>query len=153
MAYIADGSSGLRVMDVSNVNAPAEVGYLDTPDFAMNVAVVGDLAYVSDGDGGLRIIDVSVPATPQEVGYYVGIGYVRQAAIVNGLAYLATNYDLEVIDVSNPAEPFLVHSFPTMGDLDNLALSGDYIFLGDQNNGLLVLAPSKMTYLPLVVSP
>ncbi|NRA00125.1 MAG: hypothetical protein HRU01_26785, partial [Myxococcales bacterium] len=61
LAYVADGSSGLRVIDVSNPAAPVELGALDTPGGALNVEVVGGLAYVADYDSGLRVIDVSNP--------------------------------------------------------------------------------------------
>ena len=44
------------------------VGTLDTPGYARDVEVMGDLAYVADGDSGLRVIDVSNPAFPVELG-------------------------------------------------------------------------------------
>ena len=68
LAYVADGSSGLRIIDISNPAAPVELGALDTPGFAYDVEVVGPLAYVADGSSGLRMIDVSNPATPVELG-------------------------------------------------------------------------------------
>ncbi len=59
---------GLRVIDVSNPAAPVEIGALDTPGYAYDVEVVGELAYVADRDSGLRVIDVSNPAAPVEIG-------------------------------------------------------------------------------------
>ncbi|MCP4845631.1 MAG: hypothetical protein GY901_11100, partial [Actinomycetia bacterium] len=56
-AYVADGISGLRVIDVSNPALPVEIGALDTPGLAYDVEVVGDLAYLADGNSGLRVID------------------------------------------------------------------------------------------------
>ena len=38
-AYVADYGAGLRVVDVSNPANPVEVGYYDTPDCAIGVAV------------------------------------------------------------------------------------------------------------------
>jgi hypothetical protein len=34
-AYVADGSEGLRVIDVSNPSSPREVGFYDTPGMPM----------------------------------------------------------------------------------------------------------------------
>ena len=48
-AYVADGSAGLRIIDVSLPSAPAEVGFYDTPGAAYDVAVAGNYAYVADG--------------------------------------------------------------------------------------------------------
>jgi len=55
-AYIADGSSGLRIIDISDPAAPNEVGYYDTLGNARDVAVAGDYAYVADEDGGLALV-------------------------------------------------------------------------------------------------
>ena len=40
-AYVADGSGGLRVVNVANPGAPVEVGHYDTPGRAEGVAVAG----------------------------------------------------------------------------------------------------------------
>ena len=65
--YVADGESGLQIIDVTNPASPKWEGSLDTPGSAQNVAVSGTTAYVADGDGGLRIVDVSNPLAPVEV--------------------------------------------------------------------------------------
>lgn len=67
-AYVADGSSGLQVLDLANPTSPVIVGSFNTPGFAYDVAVSGTHAYVADGTGGLQIIDVSDPANPAFVG-------------------------------------------------------------------------------------
>ena len=41
LAYIANDSAGLRVIDVSNPAAPLEIGALDTPGRATDIEVVG----------------------------------------------------------------------------------------------------------------
>jgi hypothetical protein len=72
-AYIADWSSGLRIIDVANPDVPTEVGsYNAGPGFyAEGVAVSGSYAYVIDPIGrSLRIINVANPAAPVQVGFY-----------------------------------------------------------------------------------
>ena len=83
LAYVADGGSGLRIIDVSNPQAPVELGAIETSENARDVEVVGHLAYVADVGrrpsppnpigvpGSLRIIDVSKPAAPVEPGALV----------------------------------------------------------------------------------
>ena len=58
-AFVAAGSVGLRVIDVTDVDDPVEVAYYDTPGDAKCVFVDGHYAYVADYDNGLCIIDVS----------------------------------------------------------------------------------------------
>jgi len=65
---LADGSSGLQVIDVSNPSSPVLIGSVDTPGFARGVTVTGDTAYVADWSNGLQVIDVSNPSSPVLIG-------------------------------------------------------------------------------------
>ena len=47
-AYVAAGLSGLQIVDVSNPENPEEVGYYNTPGYALAVSAVENLAYVAD---------------------------------------------------------------------------------------------------------
>ncbi|MEZ6121778.1 MAG: Calx-beta domain-containing protein [Planctomycetaceae bacterium] len=58
-AYVADGLSGLRVLDVSDPASITELGIFDTPGQAYGVQVIGSTAYVADGNSGLRVLDVN----------------------------------------------------------------------------------------------
>ena len=55
-AYVADGSPGLQVIDVSNPANPQRVGGYDTSGTARSVAVSGNYAYVAAGTRGLMIL-------------------------------------------------------------------------------------------------
>jgi hypothetical protein len=61
-AYLANGSGGLRVIDVSDPSAPVEVGFLETTGVFWGIAVSGSYAYVASWYSGLRVIDVSTPS-------------------------------------------------------------------------------------------
>ena len=41
----------------ADLKPPVEVGAVHTPDSAVDVEVVGNLAYVADTRGGLRVVD------------------------------------------------------------------------------------------------
>ena len=60
---MADGPRGLHIIDVSDPSSPTNVGQLNTPGFAFDVAVADNHAYVADGQPGLRIFDVSDPSS------------------------------------------------------------------------------------------
>ena len=57
-AYLAVGSAGLQVIDVSNPANPRREGRYDTPGRAYGVAVSGGYAYVADWDWGLQILRI-----------------------------------------------------------------------------------------------
>ena len=52
-AYVADGSSGLAVIDISDPTDPGLPVYEDTTGSARNVYVSGDYAYIADWSSGL----------------------------------------------------------------------------------------------------
>ncbi len=71
LAYVADGASGLRVVNVTNPRQPNALGIYNTPGTAQGVTVAGGIAYVADQDGGLQVINVTDPRNPALLGNYV----------------------------------------------------------------------------------
>ncbi len=57
-AYVADFTSGLAVINISDPTNPGTPVYEDTTDYAWGVYVSGDYAYVADGPSGLAVIQV-----------------------------------------------------------------------------------------------
>ena len=50
------------------------VGSVDTPSYALGVAVADSHAYVADWGSGLQVIDITDPTSPQLVGSVVTPG-------------------------------------------------------------------------------
>lgn len=67
-AYVADGDSGLQVINISEPASPSIVGACDTPGSASGVYVAGTYAYVADYGSGLQIIDISESENPRMIG-------------------------------------------------------------------------------------
>jgi hypothetical protein len=55
-AYVADGSAGLQVIDVSNPTNYVNVGGYNTSGTTYGVAVSGNYAYLADVEWGLLIL-------------------------------------------------------------------------------------------------
>jgi len=160
-AYVADGGSGLRVVNVSTPTNPTEVGFYDTPGSAHGVAVAGGYAYVADG-GGLRVINVSTPTNPTEVGFYDTPGKAYDVTVVGGYAYLADSAygmaaaenhayitewgnGLRVISVSTPTNPTEVGFCDMPGYAQSVAVAGNYAYIADGDGGLRVVDVSIPT--------
>jgi hypothetical protein len=62
-AYLAEGATGLEVVDVSDPTAPLPLGSYHIPGQAYGVAVTNNRVYVADGDGGLTILESRVKFT------------------------------------------------------------------------------------------
>jgi hypothetical protein len=95
------------VIDVSNPAAPVELGFLDTPDRAQDVKVIGQLAFVADWQRGLRVINVLNPTALVEPGA-IGTFTASNVAVIDGLVYVADQQrGLLVIDFGPEYVPFL----------------------------------------------
>lgn len=131
-AFVAAGSAGLQVVDVSDRSAPHVVASLDTPGNANDVRVVGGRAYVADGIAGLQIIDVSSPASPALLGTADTPGEAEDVAVSGARAYVADGPSgLQVIDVSNPSSPAVVGAVDTPGYARGVDVSGQLVALAD----------------------
>lgn len=149
MAYVADGSAGLRLISVANPSAPTEVGFYDTPGDAQGVAVVGDYAYVADGAGGLRIISVTDTAHLRQVGSITPDSIGAVAVTSDGLAHVTSGYDgsLYVINVTDPTHPVQVGFYRMSGNAHGLAIADGLAYVANGEGGLMILRyrPSSLT--------
>lgn len=143
-AYVADGATGLTVVDISTPGLPKIVGSVDTPGSAGAIALSGSYAYVADFTSGLVVIDISNPASPSIVGSVDTPGYALGVFISGSRAYVADGYvGLHVIDISNPAHPAILGSVDTPGEAEDVVVSGSYAYIPDLIRGLAVVNVSN----------
>ena len=129
-AYIANDTSGLRIIDVSDINNIQEVGYYDTPGCSRGIFVSGTHAYMADQEAGLRIIDISTPSSPQEVGFYDTPGWSFSVFVSGGYAYVGDlDSGLRIIDVTNPVSPQEVGFYKTPTNSLGVFVSGNYAYV------------------------
>ena len=86
VAYVAAGTSGLLIIEVSNPTKPVGLDSYGTSEQTVGIDVVGDLAYVAEKAEGLQILDVSNPANPVRVGHFqthaIGVQIIENTAYV-----------------------------------------------------------------------
>jgi hypothetical protein len=144
LAYVADGASGLQIVDVSNPSSPTLRGSYDTPGSANGVFVDGGLAYVAGQTAGLLIIDVSNPSSPTLRGSYDTPGWAEGVFVVGGLAYVADQWaGLQIIDVSNPSSPTLRGSYATAHVAKGVFVAGGLAYVADFGNGFQIIDVSN----------
>jgi len=137
--YVADGETGLLVIDVSDPNNPNLVGSIDTPGDAKSVFTSGSYAYVADYTSGLRIIDISSPSNPYEVGYYDTPSNSEGVYVSNSYAYVADGFSgLRIVDISNPTNPSEIGYFESTGAW-GIVVSESYAYVADISSGLIIL--------------
>jgi hypothetical protein len=108
--YMADGRSGLKIINIANSTNPYIMGSVDTYD-ANHIALSADnkIAFIADGKYGLKIIDISNSSNPTVISSFQTI-YAQKIALShdNTKAYIADgNGGLKIINISNPSNPIL----------------------------------------------
>jgi hypothetical protein len=137
-AYIASGSAGLVVVDVTNRRTPSIVATLDTPGNANDVRVANGIAYVADGAAGLQIIDVSNPTAPRLIGT-LDTADAWDVSVSGGNAYVADGTaGLKIIDVRNGAAPVLIGTLDTNGTAKGVDVAGNYAIVADGTSTLVI---------------
>jgi hypothetical protein len=139
-AFVADGATGLLVVDITNPTIPTITGSFNTSGISYEVVVSGNHAFVADGVSGLQVIDVSNPAIPTLAGSYGTPGNSVGVFVAGDYAFLADNSPgLHVIDISDPASPALLGTYATPGSAMDVFVSGDHAFVACDAFGLQVI--------------
>ena len=145
VAYLADTDSGLVTINVSDPSSPVPIGQVDTPGYALKLAVQDGMAYVADLTG-LQLIDVSDPSHPHLEGNLPGAA--RDVAVSGSFAYVSgSSYGFGVVDVSNPSAPSLIGSLSCceVSQARGIAQSGSLVYLCADTSGLKIIDVSNPT--------
>lgn len=125
-AYVAAGSAGLQVVDVSDRSSPSLAGSAPSPGNANDVAVVGDRAYLADGAAGLVVYDLADPLAPVPIGAFDTAGVAADVAVRAGRALVADGAaGAHLFDVSGAGDPVLLGSAATAADATGVDFSPD----------------------------
>ncbi len=143
-AYVADGASGLQIIDVSNPASPTLVGTYDTAGTAHDVYVAGKYAYVADDSAGLQIIDISNPSAPTLTGTYNTSSTAYEVNVSGKYAYVADFTSLQIVDISNPASPTLAGAYSGPNTY-GVYVFGQYAYLATYSSGLKIVDISNPT--------
>ncbi|MBA7555850.1 hypothetical protein ES705_48542 [subsurface metagenome] len=144
-AYVADYSSGLAVIDVSDPTNPGTPVYEATIGPAFGVYVSGDYAYVAD-QAGLVVIDISDPTNLGTPVHEDTTGNAHRVYVSGDYAYVADRESgLAVIDISDPTNPGTPFYEDTIDESYGVYVSGDYAYVADQISGLAVIDISDPT--------
>ena len=140
-AYIADGPSGLRIVNISNPEEPENTGSLDTDGSTLALAVEGDLAYLADGMRGLVIVDISNPEEPQAIGEFsAGMSIINDVTVSGDYAYLTDLINgMRITNVADPENPEQVSLYEQSEDSRGIFISGDYAYIASGENGLQIV--------------
>lgn len=139
-AYVANGSGGLMVADVSDSSIPEEIMSLALPGNSTVICRQGSYLYICDQEDTLRIVSISNPSNPSQVGK-VGLSCDQPKGlfITGGTAYVACRgTGVEIVDISTPSSPSVIGSFNTPGQAYDIVVEDTFAYVADGTMGIRV---------------
>jgi len=98
----ATDASDLYVLDVSQPNAPTEVGRVGTWEGGVSIIVTLGHAFVGTAVG-IEVIDVRAPSHPTSVQQIPLNGISWDADVAGNRLFVATSFDLTILDIAVPS--------------------------------------------------
>lgn len=135
---LADGDSGIKVIDVSDPRNPVVIGGMDSPFFQSAIVTQGDYAYTAGGLGGAEVYDISNPRSPKLV-WREEFSEVRGVHVDRDHLYLADGYDGFRIYSIADKKPAFVSIYDTPGWNDDVFVVGDRAYLSDGGKGIRII--------------
>jgi hypothetical protein len=135
--FLANGTDGLRVYDISDPADPKNIGHAND-GYATTVAAFDNRVFVDVG--GLRAYDVTSPDDPDAMGFVpITSPSVEDFAVSGNHVYVANSgAGLKIFDVSGPGNPVQVGAINNGGFAKGVTVSGDYAYLANYTDGLRV---------------
>jgi hypothetical protein len=138
-AYVADGESGLIIVDLSTPSSPTIVGQVDFGGNALDVVVNGSYAYVADGTGNLRVIDIWPSTSPSLYNTHSGLGGEpcgivyswNHVYVISKDESVTINNYVRVFDISDPSNINAVDTYTGVYRPRDLALFGTDLYVAD----------------------
>jgi hypothetical protein len=155
-AYVATGSSGLKIVDISDPEEPVTMdNELTTPDepvllgfnnnspnLANDIFVDGNYAYIcnySNYNGTVSIFDIGDPANPTLYDSIGNLYYPRHAIVDGGYIYISDYDSLIIHDVSNLDSIAYVSSYQYANPGFQLAVDSPYLYIASSYTALEIL--------------
>ena len=137
-AFVADFNYGLKIFDVNNIVAPYKVAEMADLSSHKYSTVLNDKLYLSKTN--FSVVDVSDPSTPNILGS-LAMSYPTKPFIKNNLAYITDYTGLSIVDISNPAQIYLLNhiNLGNNATQGGVVVSGDYAFVTRSTSGVYVV--------------
>ena len=153
----------LYIVDISNLEKPVLIDSYETDDFFIDMKIIDNQVYVAgqkylyvfDGDGPIRLISKTALSRDET---RVGTGM----QIHNDIAYVIVDYldtdtNIQLFDVSDPAQPTRLGQINTQGDGHDLHVDNGLVYIANGDAGVRIIRvqPEQLPpeiFLPIVQS-
>ena len=152
-AYITNAREGLLIVDISNPDNLFMAGSFTkehTKDQFINnfkdIEVVGNLGFVADNSNGFHIVDFSDILNPVQLVNTWTPGRAFAVKKRDDVLFITLQHKgIQAFDITDPSNPKLISSLETGGNVEYIAIEGDYIYITDYSSGFSILTLEATT--------
>lgn len=140
IAYLACHKNGVEVIDVKDPASPRMITTVAGTKGAWDVHIHGDCLYVGCHGNGIKILDISNKKAPRIIGsFHDDDGGEALGVWGDGKhLYVADNFNIEVLDVSDPANPFEVGKYNKVKGAHDICVAKNHIYVAEAKKGLII---------------
>ena len=144
-AFIAHGSSGLTVLNVTDKANPTHVSTLQSTGsvFIYDLALSGNNLFLADYYNGMTVYDIAAPTAPSFVATKTGLGSPSGIKILGSYAYVVSTGGFYILNIANPAASTILSTTVLSAGLGyrlNLELDNSYAYVPAGTAGLKVIS-------------
>ncbi len=134
-------SAGLKVIDITDVMNPLEIGSYFTPGAISSIDVEGDIAVMCNSYlDSLQIINITNPKNPSLLGAVNVSDGLLDVCIEGDYAYIAGYAEgLYVVDIQDAKNPVVVSNLALLSASVDVFLEGDFAYIAQWNHGLAII--------------
>jgi hypothetical protein len=140
LAYLANGSAGLQIIDVSKPQSPQRVGGFYPHGNATALAFYHGYIYMAASGSGVVIFDVSNPMAPIPIATTAVRDSAVDISIVPPYAYIGTKSGtLLIFDLAEPLQPRQISHLKVAGRIVDLTVDDGMVYLACLDQGLVIV--------------
>ncbi len=159
-AYVAAGSAGVRILDVTDIDFPAQIGVFSSANQAFSVRYFQSLfpnyLFVADGTNGLRIITLNDPQNPTQFAIKDTPGSVQDVYVAStSYAYIADyTSGLRILNISGlPGINEDSYENDRTKKSNSVSGFGNFALMADEDSGIINIDITNLSTLPTPISP
>ena len=130
-AYLASGSAGLMVCDLSQPTLVQPVGGFGVITEPKNIEISNGYAYVATNDSGFKIIDIGSPEYAKVISWLYFDEAVYDMSVSGGLACLTEreNQRFHLVNIETPEAPSIINTLDLSGNAEDAIIDGDKVYI------------------------
>jgi hypothetical protein len=137
-AFLATGTTGFQIVDISDPTAPQQVGSLRFEVAVVDVEVAHGYAFLAVSQQGFVIADVRDPTHPRVVSRDNMFGTVKAVEVDGRYAYVCEGGGFHIFDIIHPRNPTEVSFTDLPITSSAIALRDGYLYAGVTDFGLVI---------------